>query len=822
MSSYTFRSIEKKWQERWSSLESFRASDQSTKPKAYILEMLPYPSGYIHMGHVRNYTIGDALARYKRALGYEVLHPIGWDAFGLPAENAAIDNNIPPPKWVKKNIAHMKQQLKSLGFSYDWTREINTSDPRYYGQEQKIFLSFYQRGVAFRKESWVNWDPVENSVLANEQVVNGRGWRSGAPVEKRKLNQWSLRITDYAQSLLDDLKHLTGWPEKVVRMQENWIGRSEGAKITFTCTTDDFSFDVFTACPEALFGASFCAIAPTHPLAEKLAASDPALQEFIATCAQMATTEESISTVEKKGYDTKRLINHPLLHETTLPLYVANFVLMDYGTGAIYGCPAHDERDLEFTTLYHLPILPVIHPDNGTLINSQFLDGLTVDTAREKVLEFLEEKGIGARHITYRLRDWCVSRQRYWGCPIPIVHCQTCGVVPVPEKDLPVLLPEDVVFEHGHNPLDTHPTWKHVPCPACQAPATRETDTLDTFFESSWYFLRYCCPQSPQPIDAETIKTWMPVSWYIGGIEHAVLHLLYSRFFTKALRDAGYLNLDEPFANLLTQGMICHRTYQDKAGNWLYPSEVNSLKPEEFVVGRSEKMSKSKKNLVDPVDIIDTFGADTARLFTLSDTPPDRDLEWSEEGLEGCWRYLNRVARLGDAIANYQTSSTDSDASLALRKYTHQMIVRVTQGYERLVFNKVIANARELTKTLEEALESSLSSRESIVECFETLLQILNPMVPHLTSELWQQLHDRDILDATWPQADMDLAAVSQVTIAVQVNGKMRGSFEAVVDSPQETLQEMAMALPNVQRDIEGRSVRRIIIVPNRIVNVVI
>jgi len=838
MSSYPFRNVEVKWQEIWQKLDIFRANTDSAKPKAYILEMLPYPSGRLHMGHARNYTIGDALARYKRALGYEVLHPIGWDAFGLPAENAAIDNQTSPPCWTEKNIAHMKQDLQSLGFGYDWDREINTSDPTYYEHEQKIFLNFYQRGIAFRKESWVNWDPVENSVLANEQVINGRGWRSGALIEKRKLKQWSLRITDYAQSLLDDLKQLTGWPEKVVRMQENWIGRSEGVQISFSSTRGDFSFDVFSTRPETLFGASFCAISPAHPLAEKLAGKDPGLQDFIFSCHQMATSEEIMSTTEKKGYDTGYKLRHPLLSDQELPLYVVNFVLMDYGTGAIFGCPAHDERDFEFATLYHLPILPVIQPETGILMNSEFLNGLTVEAGREKMLAFLEDKGLGQRRIGYRLRDWCVSRQRYWGCPIPIIHCKDCGVVPVPEKDLPVKLPpaDEVVFESGHNPLDTHPHWKHVTCPSCGQQAVRETDTFDTFMESSWYFLRYCCPQSSLPLDAEAVKAWMPVSWYIGGIEHAVLHLLYARFFTKALRDSGYIKLNEPFTNLLTQGMVCHRTYQDAQGNWLYPSEVMPLKNGQMVnskdqapvvIGRLEKMSKSKKNLVEVATIIETFGADTARLFTLSDTPPDRDFDWSDEGLEGCWRYLNRLWRLHDLVASYKQASEsieDTATSLALNKTTHQMIVKITQSYERLAFNKAIAFARELTRTLEEALEKNQVSRKSIVEGFETLLLTLHPIIPHLTAEIWQQMkeHKKDILDTPWPQADESLAAIDQITIAVQVNGKLRGSFHAPVDSSQDMLQEMALALPLVQRDVAGKAIRRIIIVPNRVVNVVI
>lgn len=826
---YPFSSIEKKWQKKWMDEKAFTAQSSSTKPKAYILEMLPYPSGKIHMGHVRNYTIGDAVARYTRAHGYEVLHPMGWDAFGLPAENAAIENQIHPRIWTTQNIVSMKDHLSPLGFSYDWDREVDTSDVRYYGQEQKLFLDFYSRDLAFRKECWVNWDPVENSVLANEQVINGRGWRSGAPVERRKLTQWSLRITDYAQRLLDGLKDLKGWPEKVVRMQENWIGRSEGVQTPFFSTANDFSVEVFTTRPETLFGASFCAIAPSHPLADRLAKQDPRLQDFVTSCQCMATCEEALSTAEKKGYDTGVTVSHPLLQNQSLPLFVANFVLMDYGTGAIFGCPAHDERDFEFARAYGLPIKPVID-DTGVMINSQFLDGLSVDAARQKMIEKLTANGIGERRIRYRLRDWCISRQRYWGCPIPIIHCDTCGIVPV--KDLPVKLPEDVVFKPGQNPLEHHPTWKHVPCPTCGKPAVRDTDTLDTFFESSWYFLRYCCPHSQNPIDKNETQPWMPVTLYIGGIEHAVLHLLYARFFTKALKDLGYIDLEEPFQNLLTQGMICHETYQDQKGQWLYPAEIIRDENGRLVtvsdghpvtVGRVEKMSKSKKNVVSPNESIEAVGADAVRLFMLSDSPPDRDFEWSDEALEGCWRYLNRLWRLGERITDYASTKHEPQASLIVLKTTHQTLEKTTRCYETQAFNKAIAFARELTRTLEDAVDKNEVTANVLRDCFGILLTMLFPIVPHITSELWEQLHPGPGLHTVfWPVVDPELASVESVTIAVQINGKLRGSFEAPLDTTQDILQEKALEIANVKREIAGRPLRRVIVIPNRIVNVVV
>jgi leucyl-tRNA synthetase len=845
MEAYAFREVEKKWQRHWHESQVFKTKNLEGRPKAYILEMFPYPSGKLHMGHVRNYSIGDAIARYKMALGYNVLHPMGWDSFGLPAENAAVQNKTCPDKWTDENIAAMKQQLNALGFSYDWDCEVTTCKPSYYGFEQKIFLDFYKKGLATRKESWVNWDPVDQSVLANEQVINGRGWRSGAPVEKRKLIQWSLQITKYAEELLQDLSALTGWPEKVIRMQENWIGKSEGAFLSFSIVDRQDHLDVFTTRPETLFGASFCAIAPVHPLAEEMAQSSPSLRKFIEDCQQTPTTEEAISTAEKKGFDTGLRVRHPFIKNHTLPVYVANFVLMDYGTGAIFACPAHDERDHEFATKYGLPIIQVINSEDGShdfntaaytgsgsLINSDFLNGMDVPTARSEAIAHLESLGVGRRQITYRLRDWCISRQRYWGCPIPIIYCESCGTVPVPESDLPVVLPTDISFDKPGNPLDYHPTWKHVSCPSCGKAAVRETDTFDTFFESSWYFLRYCNPNFTSPIDPQACQEWMPVDWYVGGIEHAVLHLLYARFFTKALRDCGYISLNEPFKNLLTQGMVCHETYQDSQGKWLYPDEIKKSDTGEWVavetglpvtVGRSEKMSKSKKNLVDPQEIIDSYGADAARLFILSDTPPDRDFEWSEEGVEGAWRYINRLWRLYHDISSLTSREGTIEATLKIRKSIHQSIVKVEGAFEKNAFNKVIAFLRELTRTLEEGVQSDNISSNSLKEGLRVLITCFSPIIPHLACELISKMTDGESSTALiWPKADPTLAAVDEVTIAVQVNGKLRGSFNSFKDIDKESLEAAALALPGVIRDIGEKPIKRVVIIPNKIVNIVV
>ena len=898
---YNIRAVEQKWRRRWDDTNAHattnqRIQGQPTKKKKYILEMLPFPSGKLHMGHVRNYAIGDVIARFYKHLGFDVLHPMGWDAFGLPAENAAIQNNQHPKTWTDENIAQMKEQMSQLGFSYDWSKEVTTCDPQYYGLEQQIFLDFYKNGLIYRKKSWVNWDPVEQSVLANEQVINGRGWRSDALVEKKELTQWEVKITAYAQELLDDLKNLKGWPDKVVRMQENWIGQSFGALIDFTLDTpvrivasnDSGAKDntapystisVFSTRPETLYGASFLAIAPNHPWSQEAARRHPDLKVFIEKAGQVGTSEAALSTQEKLGMDTGFFVEHPLDKQTKLPVYVANFVIMDYGTGAIFGCPAHDERDYDFAKKYNLPIKPVINPHldplaesvkvqqlpnsekNGSMVNSGFLNGLSVEEAFTTVIKQLELTGKGQGQTIYRLRDWLVSRQRYWGCPIPIIHCDQCGMVAVPLDQLPLKLPEDVTFDKPGNPLDHHPTWKHTTCPSCKGEAERETDTLDTFFESSWYFLRYPCSTHPHPIDKEVVDKWMNVDWYIGGIEHAVLHLLYARFFTKALRDLGYIRSSEPFTNLLTQGMVCHPTYQDEKGQWLYPSQVKKLDSGQknsgdqwvtidgehlVIVGRVEKMSKSKKNLVDPQTILDTYGADCARLFILSDTPVDKDFYWNDDGLEGCWRYLNRLWRIGQKIT--QQPSTDLDGTqhnltnpVSLkndlkngsmdyqgRKRAHQLFDQITKAYEKIALNKVVALNRELCHFLEDNLTSlSLACQQEIMGF---LIMAMAPITPYLCHELWMVLHNNqttfkecdDLGQCPWLPVDPDLLEEDLVTLAVQINGKLRSTFEAPKDAKDEWVKEYALNLPSLISHLENKNVKKVIVVPNRIVNIVV
>ena len=853
MSRYNVRESEAKWQRHWEENRTFAARANPERPKYYVLEMFPYPSGRIHMGHVRNFTLGDVVARYKSARGFNVLHPMGWDSFGLPAENAAFEAKVHPGVWTRQNIATMRGQLKSMGLSYDWDREISTCEPEYYRHEQKMFLDFAARGLAYRRESWVNWDPVENTVLANEQVIDGRGWRSGAPVERRKLSQWFLRITAYADDLLKSLETLDRWPDRVRLMQENWIGRSEGARVRFRLSGRDDRLEVFTTRPDTLFGASFCAIAPDHPLATKLAAKDPKLAAFIAECQRLGTSEAAIETAEKKGYDTGLKARHPFLDDVELPVYVANFVLMEYGTGAIFGCPAHDQRDLEFARKYGRPVIPVVLPpkadaasfevgdeaytQDGTLFNSGFLDGLPVEEAKRKAGERLEAQGDGERATVYRLRDWGVSRQRYWGCPIPMIHCPACGIVPVPEKDLPVTLPEDVTFDAPGNPLDRHPTWKHVDCPKCGAAAQRETDTFDTFFESSWYFARFCSPDSDAPFERDAVDYWMPVDQYIGGIEHAVLHLLYSRFFMRALRDCGYVDLKEPFAGLFTQGMVCHETYRDESGAWLLPSEVTSVDGKivrqsdgsPVKVGRSEKMSKSRKNVVDPETIIAAYGADTARLFMMSDSPPERDLEWTEAGVDGAWRYLNRLWRLvtepAAALPPPGTAVPDrlEGPLLEARRAIHKTIDGVTGDLDRFHFNRAVARIRELTNTLASLDANSGEAGGAVLrEGLETLVRLIGPVTPHIAEELWQRLgHTRTLFETPWPEVDPALVVDDVITLAVQVNGKLRGTVDVARDTGREEVEKLALALPAVERALEGRAVRKVIVVPNKIVNVV-
>lgn len=834
---YNFRLIESKWQNFWRDNDSFKVSDPKPGDKSsYILEMLPYPSGNLHMGHVRNYAIGDAIARFQTANGYNVLHPMGWDAFGLPAENAALERGAHPEKWTLENIQTMKKQLQGLGLSYDWDRELTSCMPNYYGLEQKIFIDFYKKGLAFKKESWVNWDPVENTVLANEQVVDGKGWRSGAQVERRQLNQWSLKITDYADELLTSLDTLKGWPDKVLKMQENWIGKSEGALVHFDVEgVSDEKIDIFTTRHDTLFGASFIAVSAHHPFLSHIKHTK-ALDDFIAQCDASGTTEEELSTMEKIGLDTGFKAIHPLDPSITIPIYAANFVLADYGTGAVFGCPAHDERDFDFATKYNLPILPVIETDeplpytgSGLIVNSEFLNGKTIEEAKAESLSRLMASKKGERQVTFRLRDWLISRQRYWGCPIPFIKCDDCGVVPVPESDLPVTLPKDVTFDQPGNPLDRHPTWKQTTCPTCKKPAERETDTFDTFFESSWYFLRYCSPNAKKPFDKDVVNSWAPVDWYVGGVEHAVLHLLYARFFVKALRDLGYLDFDEPFTNLLTQGMVCHETYKSQDNKWLYPEEVTKDRGRAFEaesgnpvdIGPSIKMSKSKRNTVDPLEILDTYGADVARLFVLSDTPPDKDFDWNVEGLDGCWRYANRLWRL---VENYQDGSmtfpdaeASKDADLKLQKETHKTLKQIENAFKNNGFNKVIALHRQLERAIEDA--ASQVSQNIMHEALHVLFKTIETIMPHLAAEAFSVLFNKKIHTINWPEFDPKLVIDDTVTIAVQVMGKLRGTFEAPLDASKEMLLELARS--TVSKYLDGKSIKKEIVVPKKLVSFV-
>ena len=852
MTRYNAKATESKWQKVWDEQKCFQADSHSSKPKYYVLEMFPYPSGRIHMGHVRNYTLGDVVARYRRAKGYEVLHPMGWDAFGMPAENAAIERNVHPADWTYDNIANMRDQLKQVGFAIDWDREIATCDPEYYGQEQDIFLRFMEAGLLYRKESWVNWDPVDNTVLANEQVVDGCGWRSGAPVERRKLSQWFFKITDFAQDLLDGLKSLDRWPEKVRTMQENWIGRSEGLKFAFDVIDSDdpknAKVEVYTTRPDTIFGASFCAIASDHPLANTLAESNAALAKFAEECREEGTTEAELEKAEKRGFDTGLKVKHPLDDTIELPVYIANFVLMDYGTGAVFGCPAHDQRDLDFARKYDLDVQAVVVPEGedaatfavdneaytgpGKLANSRFLDGMDIDAGKAAVIDKAEADGWGERMVNFRLRDWGVSRQRYWGNPIPVVHCDHCGVVPVARQDLPVKLPEDVSFDKPGNPLEHHPTWKNVDCPKCAKPARRETDTMDTFVDSSWYFLRFITPHSDMPFDKDVVDSWMPVKQYIGGVEHAILHLLYSRFFTHALKHVGMTTVTEPFEGLFTQGMVNHMTFKDDSdGSWVFPELVQtrdngslyrSDTGADVSEGRIEKMSKSKRNVVDPDDIIEQYGADTARWFVLSDSPPERDLLWTEAGIEGAWRFTQRVWRIvSETTVGDKTAIADTldGADLELRKATHKTITGISQDIENLHFNKAVSRLYEFVNAIAKGEKADGAVKR---EAVETLVLLISPMMPHLAEELWSGLgRDGLVADQAWPVAIEALTVDNTIKQAVQVNGKVRDTIEVAKDATKDEVEALAMASTKVQKFLEGNTIRKVIVVPGRIVNIV-
>jgi leucyl-tRNA synthetase len=853
MDEYNASAIETKWQERWEDERCFTADTGTEKPKYYVLEMFPYPSGRIHMGHVRNYTLGDVIARYRRARGFNVLHPMGWDAFGLPAENAAMERGVHPGKWTTENIAAMRTQLRGMGLSYDWDRELATCTPDYYQHEQRMFLRFLDKGLAYRKESWVNWDPVENTVLANEQVVDGRGWRSGAEVERRLLSQWFLKITEYADDLLDAIDRLDRWPDRVRLMQQNWIGRSDGAEVSFRLTRaspdSSDSITVFTTRPDTLFGASFLAVAANHPIALALAEDDGAAADFVAECAKLGTSEAAVETAEKKGYDTGLYVTHPLDDSIELPVYIANFVLMEYGTGAIFGCPAHDQRDLDFANAYDLPVIPVVLPDDadaasfaitdtaytgpGKLYQSRDWDGLGVEDGKRAAITALEASGSGTGRTTYRLRDWGVSRQRYWGCPIPIIHCDSCGQVPVPEADLPVTLPEDIDFDAPGNPLSNHPTWKDVNCPTCGGKAVREQDTFDTFFESSWYFLRFADPHHPEGFSREAAAYWMPVDQYIGGVEHAVLHLLYSRFFMRALRDTGYLEMDEPFAGLMTQGMVCHQTFQDSDGKWLFPTEVErdgagwkQLETSGDVkAGRIEKMSKSKRNVVDPELIISKYGADTARLFMLSDSPPERDMEWTESGVEGASRFLKRLYRMAadPALAKAGGALPTEGAGADLVRATHRAIDAMSGDIEGFRFNKAVAQLYTLANAIGDVKGDDDASATARRFGIVTLTRLIYPMAPHIAEEMWQALgHDTMLAVTAWPEADPALLTEDSIEIGVQVNGKLRDTVSLPRDAEEDEARATALASAGVIRYLEGREPRKVIVVKNRIINVVV
>ncbi|MEQ1710453.1 MAG: leucine--tRNA ligase [Hyphomicrobium sp.] len=876
---YNAPAREKHWQTAWEAGDIFRATNDATKPKCYVLEMFPYPSGRIHMGHVRNYAMGDVFARYKRAKGFNVLHPMGWDAFGMPAENAAIERKTHPAKWTYANIETMKGQLKSMGLSLDWSREVATCSPEYYAHQQKIFLDLYDKGLAYRKSSKVNWDPVDNTVLANEQVIDGRGWRSGAEVETRELTQWFFKITQYSDELLSALSTLDKWPEKVRLMQANWIGRSEGMQIRWKLDTKSVpkgfkELEIYTTRPDTLYGAAFLAISPEHPLAKARAETDKDLAGFCDECRRLGTSVADLETAEKRGYDTGMRAHHPLDKEWMIPIWVANFVLMDYGTGAIFGCPSGDQRDLDFARKYDIAFRPVILPTgavaatftikdkavdgDGTMINSYELDGMTPAAAFDAVAKRLEGEKLGkaqagARKINYRLRDWGISRQRYWGCPIPVVHCKTCGVVPVPAKHLPVKLPDDATFDKPGNPLDRHPTWKHVDCPSCGKPATRETDTMDTFVDSSWYYARFTAPDAKTPIDPKAAAYWLPVDQYIGGIEHAILHLLYSRFFYRAMSDAmpeacfqhdghGSSNLREPFGALFTQGMVTHETYKSAAGGWLLPTEIRfdgdgeqrrateiaTGKP--AAIGSIEKMSKSKKNLVDPDDIIAHWGADCARWFMLSDSPPERDVIWTEAGVQGAGRYIQRVWRLADDIASRVPSKPAimpvqfGPEAMELRRAAHKALDAVGRNIEGLRFNVAVAQLYELTNALQSATAKTSNDLDwALREAAEFLVQMIGPMMPHLAEECWARLGYNTLLaNAPWPAADPALLVDDEIVIAVQVNGKRRDELKIARTASQSEVEAAALRLESVVRALEGRPVRKVIVVPQRIVNVVV
>lgn len=846
---YVPKEVEQKWQQRWQQDQAFRVVEEAEKKKYYLLEMFPYPSGRIHMGHVRNYAIGDVVARFKRMQGFNVLHPMGWDAFGMPAENAAIEHGTHPAKWTYENIDSMRIQLERIGLSYDWQREFATCHPDYYRWEQLVFLKMYERGLAYKKGSSVNWCPDCATVLANEQVEEGCCWRCHNPVEQKELEQWFFKITDYADELLDWTDKLPGWPERVLAMQRNWIGKSYGCEIEFPVAEGEERIKVFTTRPDTLFGATFMSLAPEHPMVNKLVTEEQqaAVEQFVATVERQDKVERTSGELEKLGVFTGSYCINPLTGNK-IPVFLANFVLMDYGTGAVMAVPAHDQRDFEFARKYELPIRVVIQPEGeqllaeqmeeayigpGVLVNSAQFDGVDNESAKEKIAAYLDERNEGRKTVNYRLRDWGVSRQRYWGTPIPIIYCDSCGAVPVPESDLPVILPDDVELTgEGGSPLARHEAFLKVDCPSCGKPARRESDTFDTFVESSWYFARYACPDYTEgPLDKEAANYWLPVDQYIGGIEHAVMHLLYARFFTKVLRDLGMIDVDEPFTNLLTQGMVCMETQRCSEHGWLYPEQIKdgtcSICGKPAELGRTEKMSKSKKNVIDPNALIDQYGADTARLFSLFAAPPEKDLEWNEQGVEGCSRFLGRVWRAVvdnlDLIGPAEIPVDASGNAADLRRKTHQTIKKVTEDVDgRFHFNTAIAAVMELVNAVY-AFKDGAAQPGVLREALETVVRLLNPFVPHACEELWETLgHNESIERSGWPQWDQAALVADEVTLVVQVNGKVRGKVEVAVDAAKEAIEAAALNEPNVKRFVEGKQVRKIIVVPGRLINIVV
>jgi len=846
---YNPSKIEKKWQKFWESNKTFLSKVDRNLKKYYVLEMFPYPSGDIHMGHVRNYTLGDLIARYKRANGYNVFHPMGWDSFGLPAENAAISNNVHPKSWTEKNIQNMKTQLKKMGLSYDWSKELSTCNSDYYKHEQKIFIEFYQKGLAYQKETIVNWDPIEQTVLANEQVIDGKGWRSDAIIEKKRMRGWFLKITDFAEELLEDLNSLKNWPEKVKLMQKNWIGKSLGAHIDFHIEEINDKVTVFSTRPDTLFGASFIALSPEHKLVELLKENFPRIKQDINKLKLNATNEHNLDKIEKIGIKTPLKASHPFLKNKLIPIFIANFVLIDYGTGAVFGCPAHDQRDFDFAKKYDLEIIQVVckernqkiennlksaYTEDGYLINSDFLDGLDVDKAKEASIQRLEELNLGSRSVNYRLKDWGVSRQRYWGCPIPIIYCDSCGIQTVPEKDLPVKLPEKIDLQKSGNPLSNESDWINVKCPKCSKNAKRETDTFDTFFESSWYFARFTDPDFDDAINKNNADYWLPVDQYIGGIEHAVLHLLYSRFFIKAMNKLDLINLNEPFKSLQTQGMVCHQTYKNNNDEWIFPKEVIKVKDKFFTTdqkeivfpGRIEKMSKSKKNVIDPNTIVDTFGSDTARFFILSDSPPQRDMEWTDEGVEGASKFLNKVWQLitGDDYKDipYQKIKHNNENDFNILFCTYKTIKNVTQAIDDFHFNIAIANVRTLFNELN--LYKSKTNNNKIIKkfCVSKFLILLNPICPHICEEAWEILgHKQPISDSPWPKVDLEYLNENHIILPIQINGKRRAEIRISKSLNNKEVENLALNHRNIVKFL-SQNPKKIIYIPNKIINIVI